>query len=493
MSLTRRKFICAGTAAGVALGRTLNSVPEPTPYGVVPTARQLAWSELEFYNFLHFTVNTFTDKEWGYGDESPSIFNPTAFNADSIVEDLKAAGSKGVILTCKHHDGFCLWPTKTTERSVKNSPFRGGKGDVVREVAEAAQRHGLKFGVYVSPWDRSQPTYGSPEYIKTYRQQIHELLSEYGPVFEIWHDGANGGDGYYGGAREKRIIDKLHYYDWANTWSLERQLQPGAAIFSDVGPDVRWVGNEKGRAGETCWATYTPRSPHGGPGSPGDVIESEATTGTRDGKAWMPAECDVSIRPGWFWHEKENTKVKSPQELLDLYYASVGRGGSFLLNVPPDRRGLVHESDRAALKNYGQLMGRIFERNLAADAHLTASNIRGNNHRFRVENLLDGRRNSCWASDDGVTTPEAIISFPGEVSFNIVRLREHTLLGQRVAAFAVDAWSGGDWKQIAAGTSIGMCHILRTDTAVRTGRVRFRVSQSPVCPAISEFSLFSDL
>jgi alpha-L-fucosidase len=485
-------FLHAGAAVGTAFSSTVNRAPEPAPYGATPTVRQLAWSELEFYNFLHFTVNTFTDKEWGYGDESPSIFNPNAFDADSMIEDLKAAGSKGVILTCKHHDGFCLWPTKTTERSVKNSPFRGGNGDVVREVVEAAHRHGLRFGVYVSPWDRSQSTYGRPEYIRIYRQQLRELLSDYGPLFEIWHDGANGGDGYYGGAREKRIIDKLHYYEWANTWNLERQWQSGAVIFSDVGPDIRWVGNEKGRASETCWATYTPRSPSGGPGSPGDVVEAEATTGTRDGKVWMPAECDVSIRPGWFWHENENAKVKTPQELLDLYFASVGRGGSFLLNIPPDRRGLIHQSDRAALKGYGQRMRSIFGRSLAAGAHVMASNTRGNSHRFQAENILDGRRDTYWASDDGVTTPEVIITFPAKISFNVVRLREYLPLGQRVAAFTVEAWKGSDWKQVATGTSIGMCRILRTGTVVHAERVRFRVSQSPVCPAISEVSLFSD-
>ncbi len=256
--IDRRSFVLGGAATlGAAVCARAARSEEPAPYGATPSERQVRWSELEYYNFLHFTVNTFTDKEWGYGDESPSVFNPTDFDADRIVTDLKDSGSKGVILTCKHHDGFCLWPTKTTNHSVKYSPFRGGKGDVVRELSEAAARHGLKFGVYVSPWDRSQASYGTPAYISVYREQIRELLTGYGPVFEIWHDGANGGDGYYGGAREKRIIDKLHYYDWQNTWNLERQLQPGAALFSDVGPDVRWVGNEKGIAGDPCWATYS--------------------------------------------------------------------------------------------------------------------------------------------------------------------------------------------------------------------------------------------
>src|SRR5450755_768573 len=254
---SRRSFLVQAPLAAAAISIASAEGPAPAPYGVLPTPRQLAWGEMRFYNFLHFTVNTFTDKEWGYGDEDPAIFNPSSFDADAIVQCLRDAGSKGVILTCKHHDGFCLWPTKTTDHCIGNSPYRAGKGDIVKEISEAAARHGLKFGVYLSPWDRNNAAYGSPHYIQIYRQQMRELLTGYGPVFEIWHDGANGGDGYYGGAREKRVIDKLHYYDWPGTWALERDLQPMAAIFSDVGPDVRWVGNEKGVAGDTCWATYT--------------------------------------------------------------------------------------------------------------------------------------------------------------------------------------------------------------------------------------------
>jgi alpha-L-fucosidase len=340
-------------------------VAPPAPYGAVPSECQVQWSEMEFYNFLHFTVNTFTDKEWGYGDEDPAIFNPSAFDADAIVATLKAAGSRGIILTCKHHDGFCLWPTKTTEHCIRGSPYKDGRGDIVKELSEAAQRHGLKFGIYLSPWDRNNASYGTPRYIETYRQQLRELLTGYGPIFEVWHDGANGGDGYYGGAREKRLINKLHYYDWQNTWALERQFQPGAVLFSDVGPDVRWVGNEKGIAGEPCWATYTPRSQNGGSGSPGDVVEQESTSGTRNGKYWMPAECDVSIRPGWFWHPSENTMVKTARELLDLYLESVGRGASFLLNVPPDRRGLIYEVDADSLRGFGKLVASTFGQKLS--------------------------------------------------------------------------------------------------------------------------------
>jgi alpha-L-fucosidase len=491
MIVSRRSFIATATTAIKALSDTRGNATTPKPYGSVPSKRQLHWGEMEFYNFLHFTINTFTDKEWGYGDENPALFNASAFDADAIVSTLKDAGSKGVILTCKHHDGFCLWPTKTTERSVKNSPFRRGKGDVVKEVSDAAQRHGLRFGVYVSPWDRSQPAYGQPEYIQIYRQQIRELLTGYGPIFEIWHDGANGGDGFYGGAREKRVIDKLHYYDWDNTWKLERELQPGAVLFSDVGPDIRWVGNEKGIAGDPCWATYTPVAPDGGPASPGNVKESEGTSGTRNGQFWMPAECDVSIRPGWFWHEAENSRVKTSRELLTLYYNSVGRGASFLLNVPPDRRGLIDDRDSESLRGFGKLMRQIFSQNLAKQARsVVASNVRENDAEYAAKAVLDDSSESYWATDDGITTADVVFTFPQPTEFNVARIRENVQLGQRIARFAVDAWVDGDWRLFAAGTSIGQCRILRSPTKIRTARVRLRITESPVCPAISEFGLF---
>lgn len=460
MRLSRRALLLSA-AASVADSLAATS---PKPFGPVPSRGQLQWSSLGFYNFLHFTVNTFTDKEWGYGDEDPAIFNPAGFDADAIVEILKDAGSKGVILTCKHHDGFCLWPTKTTDHSIRRSPYKRGTGDIVREISEAARRHGLKFGVYLSPWDRNQATYGTPQYIELYRQQLRELLTGYGPVFEIWHDGANGGDGYYGGAREKRMIDKFHYYDWAHTWDLERKLQPNAALFSDVGPDVRWVGNEKGIAGETCWATYTPRSPNGGPGSPGDIVETEATSGTRNGAYWMPAECDVSIRPGWFWHAAENDKVRTPRELLDLYFDSVGRGASFLLNVPPDRRGRIYETDANSLSGFGKLLRSTFTQNLARN---------------------------CKSSVQGpANTPHIILELNHPVRFDLVRLREQIQLGQRVAAFAVDTWHNSDWRLFGDGTSVGMCRILRSREPVSTSRVRLRIKQSPAPPLLSEIGLY---
>ncbi len=493
MEITRRSFLSSAALAALSAPAHVNAQSSaPAPFGALPSKRQLAWSELEFYNFLHFTVNTFTDREWGNGDEDPSVFNPTQFDADAIVETLKAAGSKGVILTCKHHDGFCLWPTQTTDHSIKNSPYRGGQGDIVREVSQAAARHGLKFGVYLSPWDRNQATYGTPQYIQLYRQQLRELLTQYGPVFEIWHDGANGGTGFYGGQRGTRTIDKLHYYDWPNTWALERELQPGAAIFSDVGPDVRWVGNEKGMAGETCWATYTPHSPKGGPGSPGDVVEAESTIGTWGGEHWMPAECDVSIRPGWFWHAKENGQVKTPDELMGLYHASVGRGASFLLNVPPDRRGLLDANDTAALRGFGKAMRHAYGTDLAHGAKIMASNVRaGDAGSFGAQNAVDGNRSTYWSTDNAVRTPVIALDFGRPVEFAAVRLREFLPLGQRIQAFNVEYWSGDDWLSFGEGTSVGMCRIVRSQKAVTSARVRVNIVKAAVCPAISEVAVFA--
>lgn len=487
--MTRRTFLLTSTAAASAL--RAEAVP-PSAYGPVPSPAQLAWSELEYYTFLHFTVNTFTNKEWGYGDEDPAIFNPTAFDADAIIDTLKAGGSRAVILTCKHHDGFCLWPTKTTDHCIKRSPYKGGNGDIVKEISESAHRAGLKFGIYVSPWDRNNADYGKPEYISIYRQQIRELLTGYGPVFEIWHDGANGGDGYYGGAREKRIIDKLRYYDWPHTWAMEHELQPQAVRFSDAGPDIRWVGNEKGIAGETCWGTFTPLSPNGGPGSPGDVRTGLSATGMRDGKSWMPAECDVSIRPGWFWHESENEKVKTPRELLNLYYDSVGRGASFLLNVPPDRRGLIHQNDAAALRGFQSLLTATFAHNLAVGADLHASNIRGNSPQYHPSNLIDNSRDTYWTTDDSITTPELTVTFPIETQINVLRLREDIRLGQRIEAFQVDVWTAAGWKPFGEGASVGSCRILHSTEPVTTRRLRLRITKSAVCPAICELGVFCE-
>jgi alpha-L-fucosidase len=484
--LSRRSFLAAAPFSALA------APAPPAPYGALPSPRHLLWHQLETYAFLHFTVNTFTDREWGYGDENPQIFNPAQFDADRMVDALAAGGMKAVILTCKHHDGFCLWPTRTTEHSIRQSPWKDGKGDIVREIAEAAKRRGLKFGVYLSPWDRNHPQYARPEYVQVYREQLRELLTGYGPIYEVWHDGANGGDGYYGGAREKRTIDKRSYYDWPNTWAMVRKLQPDAVVFSDVGPDIRWVGNEKGFANETCWSTYDPVAKDGGPGVPGDTRSKEGLSGHRNASRWLPAECDVSIRPGWFWHEKENGRVKSPRDLLDLYYKSVGRNASFLLNVPPDRRGLLHENDVASLQGYGDLIRRTFERNLAGGAKTVASDTRGKAKIFAAANLLDGSRDTYWATNEGVHTAGVTFELKRPARFNVVRLREQIALGQRVEQFSVEAQQNGGWKKVAGGTSIGACRILRLESDVTAAKVRLKVEQSPAPLAISEFGLYGE-
>ena len=489
--MTRRSFVLSAPLAAAARVADAAVAP-PAPYGTLPSARQLGWHQLETYSFLHFTVNTFTDREWGNGDEDPAIFNPTEFDANSIVAALKAGGMKGVILTCKHHDGFCLWPTKTTDHCIRQSGWRGGKGDVVREIANAAQRHGLKFGVYVSPWDRNNAQYGRPEYVLTYREQLRELLTGYGPIFEVWHDGANGGTGYYGGANEKRTIDKTTYYGWPATWEMIRSLQPEAVIFSDVGPDIRWVGNEKGFANETCWETFDPVGTDGGPASPGNVRAKESGTGTQHGSHWLPAECDVSIRPGWFWHAKENDRVKTPAQLMELYYQSVGRGASFLLNVPPDRRGLPGENDAASLRGLGERLHATFEKNLAAGAKITASNVRGKSKAFRAENLLDGNPETYWATDDAVTTADVVAEFRRPVSFNVVRLREDIRLGQRVDACTIDVWKDGAWQEFGRASSIGPCRLVRAKEPASTTRLRLRITGSSACPAMSELGVFAD-
>jgi alpha-L-fucosidase len=489
--VNRRSFLLAAPIAASVTSVAWGAESEPAPYGALPSPRQLRWHQLETCGFLHFTVNTFTDKEWGDGDEDPKIFNPTDFDPDSIMAGLKMAGMKGAILTCKHHDGFCLWPTKTTEHCIRNSGWRNGEGDVVREISQAAQRHGLKFGVYLSPWDRNNAAYGKPEYIAIYRAQLTELLTQYGPIFEIWFDGANGGTGYYGGAREKRLIDRTTYYDWPETWALARRLQPEAVIFSDVGPDVRWAGNERGIAGETCWETYDPVGEKGGPAAPGDVDAKLSGVGTRNGKQWLPPECDVSIRPGWFWHESENGKVKNVRELWDLYFKSVGRGANLLLNVPPDRRGRLNEADVASLREFGELRRATFAKNLALEAGLAASNVRGNNRKYAAQNLLDGNPATYWATDDLVTTPDLTLDFRKAVTFSVIRLREYLPLGQRIAFFEVSAWQGGAWRAVATASSVGHCRLIRLNESMTTDKVRLRITNSPVCPALSDFGLFA--
>lgn len=472
-------FLCIAAFAACTL-----AADAPKPYGPVPSPRQLRWHDLEVYGFLHFGPNTFTDKEWGYGDESEKLFRPTDFDAEQIARTAKQAGMRGLMLTCKHHDGFCLWPSKYTEHSVKNSSWRDGKGDVVKEIAEACRKHGLKFGTYLSPWDRNHKDYGRPEYLTYYRNQLRELLTGYGPIFEVWFDGANGGDGYYGGARTARRIDNRTYYDWDHTWQIVRELQPDACMFSDGGPDCRWVGNESGFAGETCWATIDRKGT-----LPGVANEKALNVGQRGGADWLPAEVDVSIRPGWFYHPAQDKDVKPVPQLLKIYYESVGRGCNLILNIPPDRRGQIHENDVKALREWRRILDATFATDLARDAKATASNTRGGDRQFAPGNVVDGKRDTYWATDDAVTAAELVLDLGKPVTFNAVRVREYLPLGQRVDAIALDSWNDGEWKQFATATSIGNQRLLRT-ASITASKVRLRVTKAAACPAISEIGLF---
>ncbi len=462
----------------------MSSAP-PVPFGPVPSARQLRWHALEYYGFIHFTVNTFTGKEWGYGDEAPALFNPAAFDAEQIAGAAAAGGMAGLILTCKHHDGFCLWPSRHTAHSVRHAPWRGGRGDLVREVADACRRRGLRFGVYLSPWDRHHADYGRPAYVAFYRDQLRELLTEYGPLFEVWFDGANGGDGYYGGARETRRIDRRAYYDWPGTWEQVRALQPDAAIFSDGGWDVRWVGNERGVAGDPCWHRLDRDRFF-----PGEADEAQLNSGHRFGSHWVPAECDVSIRKGWFHHPATDETVRSPDNLMDLYYQSVGRGASLLLNLAPDRRGLLVDREVAALREFKGRRDAAFGRNLAETARIAASNVRGGAAAYAASRMLDGDAATYWTCDDGVLEAEIELRLERPIRFNVAGLREFLPLGQRVDAFQVWIEQEGRWAPFARGEAIGHRRLSR-GTRCETNRVRITVRGSAP-PALSEVALYDD-
>jgi alpha-L-fucosidase len=469
-------------AAATTHGQGGTAVPPPAPVGAVPSARQLAWHELAYYGFVHFTVNTFTDREWGLGDESPEVFAPSGLDTRQWARAAKEAGMAGLILTAKHHDGFCLWPSRLTEHSVKRSPWRGGKGDVVRELAEACRAHGLQLGLYLSPWDRNHAEYGRPAYLDYYRGQLRELLGEYGPLFEVWFDGANGGDGFYGGAREKRTIDNATYYDWPRTWGLVRELQPQAVMFSDAGPDVRWVGNENGLGFETTWMSLDRRRVW--PGAPG---YQELAPGQAEAPDWVPPEVDVSIRPGWFHHASEDTKVKTVRELVEIYYASVGRSANLLLNVPPDRRGLFHETDVERLRALRAYLDGTFTRDLARGARASASATRGD--AFAPGRVLDGDPRSYWAAPDGTTTATLQLELAAPERFDQVRVREAVELGQRVTGWAVEAQVSGSWRTLVTATTVGVRRIVRFEP-VTAARLRLRITAARACPAIAEVAVF---
>lgn len=457
--------------------------PPPEPVDPVPAERQLAWHEMEFYAFAHFNMNTFTNMEWGYGNEKPEQFYPIELDCRQWAKVCKEAGMKGIILTAKHHDGFCLWPSEYTEHSVKNSPWKNGKGDVLKELRVACDEFGLKMGVYLSPWDRNHPDYGKPEYITYYRNQLRELLSNYGDIFEVWFDGANGGTGWYGGANEERRIDNRVYYDWQNTWEIVRELQPNACMFSDGGPDVRWVGNEQGWAGQTNWCALN--RDDFAPGLVDDLKDLQQ--GQEGGTHWVPAEVDVSIRPGWYYHPEQDDKVKTLQQLLDIYYNSVGRNANLLLNFPVDTRGLIHEKDVEQVMKLANAVKADFAKNLAAGVKIAASDSRGMD--FISAYAIDGKTETYWAPNDDVTAVSLTIDFRRPTEFNRFLVQEFIKLGQRVQKFTLEAFVNEKWQEIASETTIGYKRILRFPN-VTASKLRFNISSSLACPTISELGVY---
>ena len=450
------------------------STKSQTPALPLPGSDQIAWHETNFYLFLHFGPNTFTNLEWGHGTETEALFNPTALDCEQWCQVAKAAGARGLIITAKHHDGFCLWPSAYSTHTVRESPWRDGKGDVLRELSDACRRNGLLFGVYLSPWDRNHPKYGTPEYNDVYASTLTELLTGYGPLFEVWWDGANG-EGPNG---------KKQVYDFHRFEKLVAQYQPHAVIFSDIGPGCRWAGNEQGTVNETNWGGLdTAGFGRGATGLPAERLQ----TGQPYGALWVPAECDVSIRPGWFYHAEEDDKVKTPDQLWDIYLKSVGRGANLILNVPPNRQGRIAPQDSAALVAFGQKKEAAFARNLALGKPL------------RVPACGFGPLKELTALTDGDwRTPEPDlaagnrrfwIDLGRKQTFNAVELQEWIGEGQRIQAFTVEVWQKDDWQEVARSTTVGHKKIL-TFPAVKARRVRISVTAALAPPLLSEVKVF---
>ncbi len=455
----------------------------PLPYGPVPSENQVRWQEMEYYAFVHFSLNTYTDQSWGFGDEDINLFNPTELDCRQWARICKEAGMKGIIITAKHHSGFCLWPSEYTEYSVKNAPWKDGKGDVVRELADACREYGLKLGIYISPWDRNHPDYGKSGYITYFRNQIEEVLTNYGDIFEIWFDGANGGSGYYGGAYETRSIDRTTYYDWQPTYKMIRELQPEIVIWNDGGDraDLRWVGTEAGFVGETNWSLLD---------SVGEVNWNMLHHGLENGNAWVSAEVNTSIRPEWFYHPGEDGKVKTLPHLMETYYNSIGRNGTLLLNFPIMPNGLIHPADEKAALDLAQAVREAFAVNLAEGTKAGATNVRGDATRYDEAKAIDNNTDTYWAADDSVTVASLTIDFVKPVTFNRFMAGEYIRLGQRVKSFAVEAFAGGEWKEVAQGTTIGYKRILRFPTVEAT-QLRLNITGSKACALISEIGVYN--
>ncbi|OPJ64589.1 alpha-L-fucosidase [Clostridium oryzae] len=450
---------------------------------------------MEFYGFIHFTVNTFTNREWGDGDEDPLIFNPTEFDADQWVKTCKRAGMKGIILTCKHHDGFCLWPSRYTEHSVKNSPWKDGKGDIVKEVSDACRKENMKFGVYLSPWDRHEKSYGdSDRYNEYYRNQLTELLSNYGDIFEVWLDGACG-EGKNG---------KKQVYAWDEYYDVVRRLQPNAVI-AVCGPDVRWCGNEAGHCRRSEWSVVPKnllnvekiqdKSQKFDDGKFSKVVNSsDEDLGSREAikdaedLVWYPSEVNTSIRPGWFYHPSEDDKLKSVDELLNIYYGSVGGNAAFLLNIPPDKRGLIHEADVQVLEGFGSALRRIFKNDLLKSSAISVSS------RLNVKqdgmNLLDDSLDTCWSPQKFDENPTIIIGFSEPRNIDRVVLMEYIKLGQKVEGFSIEYNDNGKWIEFFNGTTVGYKKICCFER-INVKTVRVIIKKSRGTPSIARLAAYN--
>jgi alpha-L-fucosidase len=457
---------------------------------LTPSPQQLAWQQMEFIAFTHFGINTFTDKEWGEGTESPSLFDPSEFDARQWVKTFRDAGMKMLIIIAKHHDGFCYWPSKYTDHCVKKSPWKKGKGDVVGDLVAACHEYGLKTGIYLSPWDRHEKTYGnSPAYNKFFMNQLKELLSNYGEITEVWFDGACG-EGPNGKKQE---------YDWAGYYKLIRELQPNALIFG-MGPDIRWVGTETGYGRESEWSVVPAKvknlndiisnsqHPIDNVFVTGDMTDEDLGSDEKIADAqtllWYPAEADVSIRPGWFYHENQNGQVKTAEQLVDIYFGSVGRNCVLLLNIPPDKRGLLRDEDIKSLMGMRKIINQTFENNLAADALITYINPWSEKPFYTLTN-----RELNWRPNQKSDTSILEMELPSFSTFDVVMLQESLKDGQRVEKFRIDSWDGQHWNKLTEGTTIGYKRLLRFPP-VKTKRVRLVIEKSRSVPTLITFNLF---
>jgi len=475
------------TMLTVTLVSCVNHIKDPEPYGALPSSHQLNWHEMEYFSLVCYGLNTYTEQEWAYGDVDPNVFNPSDLDTDQWAHVASEAGMKGLILVAKHHDGFCLWPSKYTNYSVAATPWKNGKGDVLADLSKSCKKYGLKLGVYLSPWDRNHSNYGKPEYVSYYYNQLEELMTEYGEIFEFWIDGANGGTGYYGGANEKRSIDRNSYYGYDSIFSIVKKHQPKAVIFSDVGPGIRWVGNEAGIASETNWNTISTNGKI--PGTTSREDQKKLGTGEKNGDQWIPAETNTTLSWPKAWYYHTGKQPRSLKNLVDLYYTSIGRGTTLDLGLAIAPSGKIREEDKNALLNFKKQMDLEFAVNLAKSATVSATDFRGGHKEYSPAKTIDSDFKSFWATNDSVQSATLIVDFDKETSFNRLLLQEAIALGQRVHEFKLEIEDGKSYKTIAEGTTIGYKRILRFDS-VKTSKVRVTFLTDAPCITISNLGIF---